>query len=326
MRRSLNEQIEISLSKVMERFLLLHTDAETVVEIIRNGLGFMGSNNIDEKIKLFNSTLSLFSEELLEAMVSGGTEYSPTATAWIWQRLVQNNLVIPALGHRRALVDHILLRDALFSHVADDTFVNLFAPPSALIERYANSIVAIDVTKNGINHRGSGFIVHVADGPALIVTCRHNVDPSHCIIDSITTAAGNILRHESPFLSANHDLATLVIREPVTWPFFRFGREVRVFDDVYTLGYPGVPGALPALTGHRGEVNGHTTLYIDRQSPVILISNLVSPGSSGSPVLTRDGHCIGMTIRWLEGEWDGEKARFSAALPVDVLKAFAGFR
>ena len=72
---------------------------------------------------------------------------------------------------------------------------------------------------------------------------------------------------------------------------------------------------MPVLTGHRGEVNAIADLYVQR-SPAIIISNLVAPGSSGGPVLTVDGRCVGMTIRWLEGEMeDGEKTRFSAALP-----------
>ena len=87
-----------------------------------------------------------------------------------------------------------------------------------------------------------------------------------------------------------------------------------VFDDVYTLGFPKVPGSQSILLGHRGEVNAITDHYLQR-CRLLVISNLVSPGSSGGPVLDRYGRCVGMTVDWLEGEWAGEKARFSAALP-----------
>ena len=100
-----------------------------------------------------------------------------------------------------------------------------------------------------------------------------------------------------------------------------------MFDEVYTLGYPNVPGAMPVLMGHRGEVNAVADLYLQK-SPAIIISNLVAPGSSGCPVITADGRCVGMTISWLEGEADGgARTRFSAALPAaSILEAMMASR
>ena len=70
-------------------------------------------------------------------------------------------------------------------------------------------------------------------------------------------------------------------------------------------------------------MNGRANLYVEK-CPALIISNLVSPGNSGGPVLTRDGHCVGMTINWLEGEHlEGgkiERMRFAAALPAQLLR------
>lgn len=55
---------------------------------------------------------------------------------------------------------------------------------------------------------------------------------------------------------------------------------------------------------------------------VLIISNLVAPGSSGGPVLDRAGRCVGMTIQWLEGEYEGAGySKFSAAMPKSVIVA-----
>jgi S1-C subfamily serine protease len=102
-------------------------------------------------------------------------------------------------------------------------------------------------------------------------------------------------------------------------PILSLRDDLEVFDEVYTLGFPHVPCAISHAVGHRGEVNGFANLFLGG-SDIILISNLVSPGNSGGPVLDRDGFCVGMSIKWLEGEWDGEKARFSAALPAALLQ------
>ena len=124
-------------------------------------------------------------------------------------------------------------------------------------------------------------------------------------------------------LSDRYDIAVAPLAHDVAGPCFALSDLVEVFDEVFTLGFPMVPRAESVLVGHRGEMNGRAKLYIE-QCPALLISNLVSPGSSGGPALTRDGHCVGMTINWLEGEWGRqeklEKMRFSAALPAELVR------
>lgn len=89
------------------------------------------------------------------------------------------------------------------------------------------------------------------------------------------------------------------------------------------IGYPLVPRTESVFFGHGKEVNGRAHLWVER-CPVLVISNLVSPGSSGRPVLIRDGQCVGITINWLEDRLHGpeetERMRFSAALPAVLLR------
>lgn len=305
-----------------ERFNLLFNDSDAFYALVAAGLKFMDASHAEAKLNLLRS--NFFSEELLQAMICAGQSYKMAPVHYIWQRLAEREIVMRATGYMPgALADHHLVLPLLLEHLRAHTFANLFAPPSALIERYAHAIVAIDVrTRSGTSSRGTGFLGIAADGRApRIYTCKHNVDPEAAIeIVAVTAADGTVLNYGLPHCHPTEDLAVLPLAgvdRPE--PLFRFRDKVEVFDEVYTLGYPLVPCAETAVVGHRGEVNGVANLYLGGSS-ILLISNLVSPGNSGGPLLDRDGFCVGMSIKWLEGEWDGERARFSAALPASLVR------
>ena len=103
---------------------------------------------------------------------------------------------------------------------------------------------------------------------------------------------------------------------------FTLQNEFPYLDKVFTLGFPNIPLAEAGVVGHLGEVNGFVKV-IEETTELILISNLVSPGSSGGPVINRYGLCVGMSTNWLEGEWQGQKARFSRAIPAgDIINTY----
>ncbi|MEE4154601.1 MAG: serine protease [Erythrobacter sp.] len=265
---------------------------------------FSGStSDVEHKIKLATERFGLFSAELFQAMICGGEPFNPTSVAILWDRLIASGLAtrFSVHPHRRMQVDHILHTVPLLAHLKDGTFQNLFASPSRLPERYSSAMVAIDVKKDGDLGRGTGFVVK-EEGRHYLITCRHNVDKNEGIeIKSITTASGNSLEVERLELSGEHDIAIAPINKQISEPAFALTEDVEIFDQVYTLGYPLIPRAGSVLVGHRGEINAKAHLYRER-CDVLLISNLVSPGSSGGPVLASSGRCIGMTINWLEGE------------------------
>jgi hypothetical protein len=303
-----------------QRLRLMFDDTQSYETLIERGLNFSNRTNVAEKLRLTQS--NYFSLELFQSLICGGESYRTGPVNFIWSRLVAARIMIPAFGHMPgAFVDHAIDVPTLLEHLHGETFLNLFAPPSALPERYGNAILAIDVERNGTPYRGSGFIAQSShDAFPKIVTCRHNIDPADgIVVQSVTTASGRTLKTGASIFSDRYDLCILPLADEVQSPVFRFNKMVEMFDEVFTLGYPSLPGAMPVLTGHKGEVNAIADLYVQR-SPAIIISNLVAPGSSGGPVLTADGRCAGMTIRWLEGEMeDGEKTRFSAALPASAI-------
>lgn len=307
------EQFEL----VENRFRLLFDNPDEFFRILEAGARYTHIQRLDEKMELARS--NFFSLELLQALISGGFSYKTGPINYIWTHLKSADIVVNSYGDtRNSFVDHSILMTVLKNHLDLDTFQNLLRPPSELLPRYRNAIVAVDVVNSlGDENRGTGFIV-LWGGQQLVITCRHNVDINEGIeLQRLTTAAGTTLRYGAPRFYEEVDLCTFLLEEEVDGPVFRLSDMVEMFDDVFTLGYPHVPGANSDVLGHRGEFNGSADMFLDGNS-LLIISNLISPGSSGCPVLLSNGLCVGMSIRWLEGRYGDEgqeRARFSAALP-----------
>ena len=292
---------------------------------LRAGLLFNGPDpHAENKIEQ-TRLMGLFSLELFQAMICGGASFRPMYVSIVWDRLLAAGVVFKALAAVTGLpfADHHIDEARLSLHLGDGTFANLFASPACLLDRYQHALTAVDVTKGVDQLRGTGFVVmHLQR--LCFVTCKHNVNTSEGIAVKVITSSSEKTLHLGPIkLSEAYDIATARLERSFEGPCFAFSDLVEVFDEVFTLGYPYVPRAESMLLGHRGEMNGRANLYVEK-CPALIISNLVSPGSSGGPVLTRDGHCVGMTINWLEGEWGQteklEKMRFSAALPAEILR------
>ena len=298
---------------------------------LRAGLRFHGPDQYEEnKIKL-TKHLGLFSLELFQAMICGGESFKPMLVSILWDRLLDAGIIVKSMPVVKGIpfADHQIIQPILLWHLKDGTFINLFTPPARLPDRYAHAVASIDVLKDGNQSRGTGFVV-VHDRRQYFVTCKHNVDPADGIsVEAVVSAADEAVQLSEVILSDRYDIAVARLKREVSGPCFALSDIIEVFDEVFTLGYPYVPRAEAMLVGHRGEMNGRASLYVEK-CPALIISNLVSPGSSGGPVLTRDGHCVGMTINWLEGEWGRnnqsdekeklEKMRFSAALPADLIR------
>ncbi|RYG86085.1 MAG: serine protease [Alphaproteobacteria bacterium] len=305
------------------RLGLFFSDQPEFLRIAESGLRFFGDQFTENRVTLAkNGWISL---QFFHGLLCGGQEYKPAPVRFLWDRLENERVIVSLNGEmgNATTISHQINQYRLAELYTTGTLNNIFRPASALAETYADSLLTVDVEKNGLEHRGSGFLFSNHTG-IFVVTCKHNVDPADGISSvKVSNLTGVEVVCGAPLLHPDLDLACLPIEVSLEASPFFAGGHAEMFDEVFTLGFPMVPGGMSSLIGHRGEVNGHTELYLAK-SPAILISNLVSPGSSGCPVLSRDGLCAGMTIRWAEGEFEAGAARFSCALPVAEITKFCG--
>jgi S1-C subfamily serine protease len=200
-----------------------------------------------------------------------------------------------------------------------------------IVGKYAASIPALIVEKEGVERVGTGFLVHdhyggkQFEGIGYIVTARHNVDPADGI--KFLRFGDSTSNNFKPiaakwFLHPDRDIAMIPVRtNPMLSPIYPFGTAA-VLSRTISLGYPTISSTIqPYLLAHNGELNAIVESYLDHKQ-YLLISNDVSPGNSGGPVLDDAGLCIGMVVRALEGEYDGGTSKANAAIPAKEIQEF----
>lgn len=154
-------------------------------------------------------------------------------------------------------------------------------------------------------------------GSAFLIDAARLVTNAHVVADGEpylrTGAVAVPLRIE--VVDTNHDLAILVSDLPVdAQPLVLATEEPAVGTEVFALGNP--QGLERTIS--QGIVSG----VRDRDGKRLLqITAPISPGSSGGPVVTRDGRVVGVTIGYLEG---GQNLNF--AIPASTVRAMLAHR
>ena len=91
-----------------------------------------------------------------------------------------------------------------------------------------------------------------------------------------------------------NDLAVLIVDTipPSSVGYFRSGKELRVGDDIITIGYPlgSILGESVKVT--KGNISSLTGIAND--SSILQISASIQPGSSGGPLLDNSGNIVGI--------------------------------
>jgi S1-C subfamily serine protease len=206
---------------------------------------------------------------------------------------------------------------------------NVLLGRAYVASKYKTSIPAIIVEKDGVERIGTGFLVHNHfsgkhfDGNGHIFTARHNVDPA----DGIRLArfeTGTPIEFESRGDWKFHptlDIAAMQVFSKGAIPIYPMG-DATILSRTISLGYPQISTSDgPSLLAHSGELNAVITSYFD-QKQYLIVSNNVSPGNSGGPVLNDAGLCVGMVIRSLETEHEGGITKANAAIPARELQDF----
>lgn len=179
----------------------------------------------------------------------------------------------------------------------------------------APSIVHITGTDhNGDVRAGTGIIF----ASHHILTCAHVVNDM--TVDKHQVFQGIECQINERFTHSEADVAVVRVDQPLKpVPGLSF-LSPTVAQSVFTLGYPRIPFAREAaLTIQRGEVTNELITTLDGHQ-VFLYSAIARPGNSGGPIISSDGHIVGISMQDLS--YQGEEATFSphyAGIPTDQI-------
>jgi hypothetical protein len=203
---------------------------------------------------------------------------------------------------------------------------NALFGPAYTAEKYRRSVPAIFVEKDGDQHTGTGFLATNRGGRTerVVVTARHNVDPSTGITFSGFNAPGGANyapMAEGWILHPTLDVAIMPVTcDHPTTPIFPVGN-AQILARTITLGYPRIATTDgPYLLANGGELNAIVQTYYGEQR--LIISNTVAPGNSGGPVLDEAGLCVGMVVSSLETTHEGGRSVVNAAIPASAILEF----
>lgn len=187
---------------------------------------------------------------------------------------------------------------------------SLRAAPGDTLERLANratqAVVLIETDTSSGSTQGSGFVV---DSSGRILTNHHVVRDARRV--QVKTAAGDVYEHVSILaVDERRDIAILEI-PGFDLPTLPLGNSdsVQVGSEVLAIGSPlGLENTVSTgiVSGRRQEPEGYQVLQISAPA---------SQGSSGGPVLSREGRVIGIAVSQMR---NGQNLNF--AVPINYAR------
>lgn len=196
-------------------------------------------------------------------------------------------------------------------------FVSVLGP-EYLFRLCAPSLVHIAGTRNGDAVAGTGLVID----PRHVLTCRHVVSDMDLDQKQMFQGREYAINGDSIHRHAEVDVAVMRMDGPPLSPMpnVLFQAPV-VAQNVYTLGYPKLPGLRDAsVTMQLGAVTNESVTSL-RGNSLFLYSAIARPGNSGGPVMSDDGYVVGLSTVDTIGEYDSENT-FSphyAGIPAQVL-------
>lgn len=198
---------------------------------------------------------------------------------------------------------------------------------SYLLEATRVSIPAINVkTQSGDEHCGTGALVPIGS-QFMLLTNRHVVEGNQIL--NIKSKSETYIVTGPAVLCDFADLALIPVNPPSKTPVLSMAIDPHILTSVITVGYPLIATVSDQYAlAHKGEVNG--TVVDTRGSSFLTISNHVSPGNSGGPVLNDKGQIVGVVTQSGVGEFGSKDAptgtylsTYHMAIPPSIISKFA---
>jgi len=168
------------------------------------------------------------------------------------------------------------------------------------------------VTRSNDLRAGTG----IAISPRWLLTCAHVI--TDMTVDDQQVTPGRAFNVVSRLTHSTIDVGLLEVDRDLPVVLGLNFRNPYVGERVYTLGYPRVPlSRQAALVMQGGEVSAEnvTTLHGDE---LFLFSAIARPGNSGGPILSDEGHVVGIVTQELS-EQDSPIQPFHAGIATSTL-------
>ena len=183
------------------------------------------------------------------------------------------------------------------------------------IRRYVCKVIS---ETHGDENTGTGFFVDLND--KYVVTCRHNLyreDGQPRTVLEVTNE-GNVIPVTECLKFWNVDLALLTIPGECNLPYLLHDNS-EILDEILTAGFPNVALRVEnPLLIHRGEIAGKIHEH-DGPDERVIISARVAPGTSGGPVLSKNGGYCGIVDQQIEVKTDYYTTQHQSTIPSNVL-------
>jgi S1-C subfamily serine protease len=195
----------------------------------------------------------------------------------------------------------------------------------AKLQRAMRANVLIETRRGFLSQGiGSGIILKIADGTALVLTNRHVVDPDFAAgdnLDKLTLDVRMVDQSVQPgrvvwIAPDGIDLALVRVHSSSreAWAAkWRLGRQLRVGDPVFAIGNPHGLG----WTHTQGTISQFRLRDSNgRQLRIIQTQTAINPGNSGGGLYDQEGYLVGVNT-WTQDKRVGEGLNF--ALTLDTL-------
>ncbi len=224
---------------------------------------------------------------------------------------------------REGLIDASIQRDLVRLSLEgrdswnDGSIVEVALGMQYVAQRYGPATVHIVVRGEYGEAGGSGFFS--ADYPGWVVTAAHVAS-----LELLSISNGNDIIARPPFEKKvgpdGLDLALIQCPCPqginpirIEWGKSR----IKPMDELLVLGYPPLPNLAPNLDHVLAQVRQIGSIIRDQRDSIVLSSTTL-PGSSGGPVLSRQGRAVGV----VDQENIGERLGHAPILAFTATPAF----